>query len=387
MQGSIVKRGSGYTVVLDYDRGADGKRRQKWVSGFRTKREAERELARLVSERHAGGHAEPSRLTVAEYLRSWLADRKGQLAARTWERYAEIAEKHLVPALGSRRLAELRPVHVKSYLTAAAESGRRDGRGGLSGTTILQHYRVLAAALHQAVRLELLPRNVCDAVAPPQRAPAREAVLSVEEAAAVLCAIRGTEMYLPVVLALSTGARRGEVCALRWRDCDLRARQVTICRSLEVSRAAGLRVKEPKSRNGIRVAPLLPFAAKALEAHRQEQEAARRVLACPEVTPEDLVVSLPDGQPLHPDTLTRRWGRIADRIGRPEVRLHDLRHSCASFLLATGVPISEVSRILGHASSAFTIDTYGHLLPGTVDRAGQALDASLGAALRGQESA
>jgi integrase len=360
----------------------NGRRKQKRVTFRGTKREAEKELSRLLHLVNSGGYLEPTKLTTADYLRDWLREHRRRVTARTWERYEEIIEKHLIPAFGSRLLQQLRAADVQQYLARAAESGRRDGKGGLSGTTLLQHFRVLGAALHHAVRLELVSRNVCDAVTPPKKSTPPEAILSTDEAASLLFVTRGTEMYLPVILALSTGARRGEVCALRWKDVDLRARQVTVCRSLEVTKAAGLQFKAPKTRNSVRVAPLLPFAVTALEMRRAEQDGQRRDLGLPPTTDEDLVVSEPDGQPFHPDLITQRWARLAEKIGRPEVRLHDLRHSTASFLLAMGVPISEVSRILGHATAAFTINTYGHLVPGAVARAGQALDACLGAALR-----
>ena len=182
MKGHIRRRGkSSWAIVLDLGRDGAGKRHQKWHTVRGTKKDAERELARLIPEINTGHYVEPSRMLVREYLDRWLRDYAEQsVSPKTYERYDEIIRGHIVPALGSYELSKLRPLHIQSFYTDAITSGRKNGNGGLSAQTVLHFHRLLHRALGQAVRWQLLARNPAEAVEPPR--PQRTEMRALEDA-------------------------------------------------------------------------------------------------------------------------------------------------------------------------------------------------------------
>ena len=174
MTGSLKKRTDhSWSIILYLGRDpVTGRKRQRWHTVTGTKKDAERELNRLLHELDNGTYIEPCKLTLGNYLRKWLSDyARANVSAKTFERYAGIVEQHLIPALGSIILTRLQPLQVQGYYSNALETGRRDGRdGGLSAQTVLHHHRILHPALKQAVRWQMVSRNVCDAVEPPRPA-------------------------------------------------------------------------------------------------------------------------------------------------------------------------------------------------------------------------
>ena len=169
MKGHIRERSPGHwAIVLDVRDPATGKRKRRWRSLAGTKRQAQIECARLISEIQGGNHQEPSRATVSQFLERWLEHVKAQVSAGTHERYAEIARKNLSPLLGSILLAKLQPMQISEAYSKALVSGRRDGSGGLSPRTVHHMHRVLKQALSQALRWQLLARNPADAIVPPR---------------------------------------------------------------------------------------------------------------------------------------------------------------------------------------------------------------------------
>ena len=170
MKGHVRKRGkSSWAVVIDIGYDERGRRRQKWHSVKGTKRDAERELARLLNEVHTGRYVEPANMTVADYLDHWL-DAYARLAVsnKTRERYKDMVDAHIAPAIGRHKLSQLRPIHVQAFYTDALVSGRKDGKGGLSAQTVLHFHRLLNKAFGQALRWQLVSINVVQAVEPPR---------------------------------------------------------------------------------------------------------------------------------------------------------------------------------------------------------------------------
>ena len=169
MKGHIRQRSPGHwAIILDTRDPATGNRRRKWHSFRGTKRQAQVESARLISELQRGTYVEPNKTTVAQYLEQWLAHIKSQVSPKTHERYEQVCRKNVVPLLGAVLLSKLRPVQISEAYTKALTSGRRNGRGGLSARTVHHMHVILKGALAQAVKWELLVRNPSDAVDPPQ---------------------------------------------------------------------------------------------------------------------------------------------------------------------------------------------------------------------------
>ena len=380
MKGHIRRRGKrSWALVLDIGLDSDGKRRQKWHSVQGTKREAERELTRLLHDLNTGGYVEPSNLTVRDYLDKWLKDcARPTVAPKTFERYAEIVGLHLIPALGHHPLSKLHPLHIQAHYSEALMNGRRKGIGGLSPQTVLHHHRVLHKALQQAVRWQLLARNPAAAAEPPR--PQRKQVKALDEAdiGKVLDALQGSRLRAPALMALASGVRRGELLALRWRDMSLEQGTMVVRHALQQTKE-GVAFKSPKSGRGRTVA-LPNMAVEALRAQKASQAEERLSLGAA-YHDDDLVFPLPDGRPWPPDSFTSAFQAQMRKAKMPNVNFHCLRHSHATLLLKQGVNAKVVSERLGHANVGTTLDIYAHVLPGMQEEAARRIDASLRAAL------
>jgi integrase len=371
MRGHIRNRGKkSWAIVIDLGRDNSGKRRQKWHSVQGTKKDAERELAKLLHQRNSGTYVAPGKLSVRELLEQWLNIIRPNVAPKTFERYQEIVRLHLVPALGHHGLHRVEPSHIASYYAQAQQTGRRKG-GGLSAQTVLHHHRVLHKALNTAVKHGLLGRNPSDAVEPPRPARKQAKALDETQAAALLEALKGTRYYAPSALALATGMRRGELLALTWPNVDLEKAEVMVCQSLEQTNA-GVAVKSPKSGRGRRVA-LPDFAVESLRGHKTWQLEERLALGRA-YTDHKLVFAREDGSPWPPDSFTSGFEAAVRRAGISHVNFHALRHSHATLLLKDGVNPKVVSERLGHAKVGTTLDIYAHVLPGMQEDAARRVD-------------
>jgi integrase len=389
MRGHVRERGRGnWYAVLDVRDPATGKRRRKWHSlQAKGKREAQIECARLIHEMSTGAYIVPSRATLAAYLEVWLADIKSRITPKTHLRYSELARKNIVPLLGETLLKDLQPAAISQAYASLLESGHRKG-GGLSAGTVRHVHRLLKQALAQAVRWGgdwAISRNPCDAVKPPKAALAKMHVHDVAQTVDSLEALRDNRLFPAVLLAVLCGLRRGEIAALRWGQVDLNTNtgSLAIVQSAEQTKRA-VRYKEPKTGRARTVA-LSPMMVEELRAHRlrQAEELLRLGIR---VTDETFVVARADGLPLQPDTLTQEWKRLVAKTGLPRIRFHDLRHSHATHLLASGVHPKIASERLGHSKVGITLDLYSHVLPGMQEDAVAKVDAAMQAARNKRET-
>jgi len=246
MKGHIRERSPGHwAIVIDLRDTEAGKRRQRWYSFRGTKRQAQVECARLISEIQNGTAIEPSRLTVSDFLERWIEHMQGQVSPRSHERYAEIARKNLMPLLGGLALTKLQPAHISQAYAKALASGRRDGKGGLSARTVTHMHRVVREALQQGVRWQMLARNPADAVKPPKVERKQMNVLDTDATAALIETARPYRIFVPILLGVLCGLRRGEIAALRWKSVDLEAGQLCVVASIDKSWL-------PRERNQIR---------------------------------------------------------------------------------------------------------------------------------------
>lgn len=382
MKGSISQRSPGtWSIRFDMGVGPDGIRKQKRVTFRGTKREAEREMTRMLNELNTGSFVEPTKVTVKSFLESWLADyAKMSVVPKTYERYSEIIRLHLIPALGHVQLTKLQPLHLQSYYTEALASGRRDGKGGLSPQTVLHYHRLLRCALGQAVKWQLVGRNVADAVTPPRPANREMPILDEDGTRHLLTKAEGTRLHLPVLLAVTTGLRLGEILGLRWEDLNLDAGLLTVRQSLEQTKE-GIRFKQPKTHRSTRPIALPEFVITVLRRHRAQQAEAR-LLAGSAFKSHGLVCCQDMGEPWKTSIISKAFEHLAAEAGCPQIRFHDLRHTHASWLLSNSVPLKVVSERLGHARASTTLDVYGHVLPGMQEDAARKINAALGSAFR-----
>jgi integrase len=362
--GHIRERSSG-SFEIRYSLGtepATGKRRIATATVRGSRKEAERELRRLLRALDTGEHVDPTRITVQEWPATWLDAVRAEVSPKSHERYCEIVSHHLAPALGNLQLAKLAPAHIQEAYNALATGGRRDGKeGGLSPRTRRHIHRILSAALSRAVEQQLIVRNPADAFK--KRLPKVEhsemATLTVQQAQALLAAIRHTRVYWPVLIALATGARRGEILALRWRNVDFDRGSLCVVESLEQTKA-GLRFKAPKNEKARAIA-LPAFAIAELRRLKREQAESLLMLGVRQSS-ATLVCARADSEPMPPRSLTHEFLKaIARVVDVPRVRFHDLRHSHATQLLVAGVHPKVAQERLGHSSITVTLDLYSHV--------------------------
>ena len=360
MRGRIIKRkgSNNYTIVLQL--GMDpstGKRKQQWITSGTSKRDAEKQLAKLIHELDTGDYIKPDRTTVAQYLRRWLVEcGKPSLTPRSYERYNGIIEKNLIPAIGRIRLIELRPEHIQRHYTELVDRG-------LAARTVRYDHIVLHGALRMAVKWQLVPRNVADAVEPPKARNSEMQTWDSDEIAVFLDAARTTPYYALFYAALYTGARRSELLGLSWRHVDLLYSQINIERGLHWTKDKGYIFTQPKSAKSKRTIALSPSLVLLLKEHREKQECVRLMLGKP-LTEDDLVFAHEDGSPLFPNSVSRAWALLASKAGIKVIRFHDARHSHASLLLRQGAHPRVVQERLGHSTIATTLDVYSHVTPG-----------------------
>lgn len=355
--GSIAKAGKdSWRIQIYAGKGPDGKYRRYTETIRGLKRDARERLNELLPSLSNGIYAPPSRLTVAEHLHSWLNGyAKTNCSQRTLDGYEAIIEHHLVPALGQFQLRQLHAQIIQAYYGRACEK--------LSARTVHHHHRVLSEALKYAVRQGLLGRNPCELVDPPSPRKKVMRFLTPDEVDILLSAAQGSQYYPVIYTAVSTGLRQAELLGLRWRDMEPDImHSISVCQVLYKRRGI-YTFKEPKTQRSRRFVRMTPKLATFLREYKQERKALYRDSGR-ELGLDDLVFASAEGKPLDPSYLSHSFGKLVRRIGLSGVRFHDLRHTFTSLMLLRGVSVKVVSEVLGHASAAFTLDTYGHIIPG-----------------------
>jgi integrase len=385
VKGHIRERSPGHwAIILDIRDPLTGQRKRRWHSYKGTKRQAQIECARLISELSGGTYIDPSRTTLAAFLDRWIEHMRGQVSPRSHETYADIVHHRIVPLLGGTTLTKLQPAHISEAYAKALASGRRKSTGGLSARTVTQVHRVLRQALQQAVQWQMLVRNPTDFVRPPKVERQQMSVYNADTTAQLIETARPLSIFIPVLLGVLCGLRRGEITALRWRCIDLETGQLSVVASTEQTKA-GCREKETKS-GRCRTVALPTMLVEELRRHRIQQ-AQELLKTGVRVTANHHVVMRADGSPLQPVGLTHAFTAFLASCGLKRVRLHDLRHSHATHMLLAGIHPKIASERLGHSKVAITLDLYSHVLPGMQSEAADRIDDIMQAALNRHRNA
>ena len=352
-----------------------------------TRRDAEKELRRLLRTLDLNEHVSPNRMTVREWLVLWLGAIREEVSPKTYERYGEIVDNFLAPELGALPVTKLAPVQISAAYTRWASEGRRDGKlGGLSPQSRRHIHRILKAALGRAVEQQVIARNPCDVLARhlPKVERREMMTLTAEQAAGLLAAIKRKRVYWPVLIALATGVRRGEILALRWKNIDLERGVVRVVESLEQTKTA-LQFKAPKTEK-VRAVTLPGFVVEELRRLKRLQ--AEELLALGvRHSGETLACGRHDGEPMPPRSLTHEFAKVARGLKDvPRVRFHDLRHSHATQLLSAGVHPKVAQERLGHSTITTTLDLYSHVTETMQGDAAAKLDTAFRSAINGAAS-
>jgi len=378
-QGHIRRRGR-ESWELKFDLGRDplsGKRKIRYASFKGTKRQAQAELNRLISECASGAGVDPSKVTLAEFLDRWERDWASlNVSPKTLERYTELLRRHVRPHIGHVRIQRLRAVTLMELYAKLLREGQ-GGNVGLAARTVGHVHRVLHRALGHAAQWAVIAQNIADNVSPPPVETTEVQILQSEDVQGLLERLRdrrGRLLYTIAVVMLGTGVRRGELLALRWRDFD--GAKLRIERSLEQTRQHGLRFKSPKTKHGRRAISLPPAAVAELRLHRKAQQEMRLKLGLGKAPDDALIFANWNGEVRSPDALSKEWAACMDQIGMAEITLHSLRHTHASQLIAAGMDVLTISRRLGHGGPAITLGVYGHLYSNTDDKAAAIIEAT-----------
>lgn len=376
---SIEKRGKTYSQRVWVEDGSTGRRHQRRLTAT-TKGELRRNVTELQRASDVGTVASPGRLPFQRYVQDrWLPHVRTRTRARTSARYEELLRRHVLPRVGSIPLGKIRRDQVRAVIDGMLADG-------LAPTTALHGYRVLSEALADAVRWGLIAVNPAQAIRPPRPDRPRLEVPDAAGVTRILAAAEGDRLHAALVVAATTGLRRGEVLALTWRPAegvDLEAGLARVTATLQRVRGE-LRTFEPKTDRSRRTVALPAFTVATLRPHRRAQ-AERRLLAGEAWQDRGLVFDRGDGGPVDPAELSIALKRAAKRAGLPRTRLHDLRHAFATTLLAAGIHPKVASEALGHASVGFTMDVYSHVLPTMQEEAARAIQAALGGAMAVRE--
>lgn len=382
-RGGILKVGPQYyRVFIELPRTADGDRHRESHTVRGTLEQAKAKRAQLVAEQSRGLYVGRSEQRLDDYLESWLTWKRSQVSERTWERYGSLLRSSVIPALGAMGLQDLTAQHLDEFYARCLkdEAGRKK-KSKVSPTTVHHRHVALKMALERAVEIGVLARNPAQFTSPPRPARPEMRVLSEEEAHTLLAALVGTPAELAAYLALTTGARLGELLALRWSDIDLdagvaRIRRTVVEHMVGQGRQSWYSFKEPKSGHG-RAVDLGGATIARLKAHRKAQAEVRLAAGAEDWTDLDLVIASRSGAPFRPSTTSGWFRNVVADTGLEGVRFHDLRHAHATFLLKAGTPPHVVSRRLGHSTVAFTLQVYAHVLPGQQREAAEAIEATL----------
>ena len=346
-EGSIYKRADGrWAAALTLE---GGKRRTLYG---KTRQQVAKGLTAALRDREAGLPVTPERQTVEKFLAHWLEAVKPTIRRSTFVRYEEYIRLHTIPIIGGLRLPRLTPQHLQDlYAQKLSE--------GLSPTSVRHLHTVLHRALKQALRWDLVVKNVSEAVDPPRRARPEYQALAPEQVRQFLRAAHEDRLEALYVLAVTTGMRRGEILGLHWRDVSFDQGVLQVRYTLQQGGVLG----EPKTAKGRRQIDLPLLSVEALQRHRIQQLKDRMEAGASWVD-SDFVFTNAVGKYIDPDNLRHRsFGPLLRRAGLPQIRFHDLRHTAATLLLSLDTKPKIVQELLGHSQIGVTMDVYSHILP------------------------
>ncbi|MGB8344694.1 MAG: site-specific integrase [Ktedonobacteraceae bacterium] len=326
-----------------------------------TEKEVTEKLQQAFYEQKQGILATGPKQKLETYLTYWLdVVKKPELRRTTYARYRIHIYKHILPRLGQVPVQKLTPQQVQSLYSDLQETQ--------SAGSIRMLHSILHEALDNAVRWNIVSRNICDAVTPPKPGKHEAQTLTPDQARKLLATVKGHDLEALLIVALTTGMRHGELLALKWQDIDLESSSLQVRRTVSFLAGQGYKETEPKTDRGRRRILLPQIALEALKQHRIHQREAK--LQAGEAWQNlDLVFSNAHGYYMHSNNLRRLFRALLKQAELPEMRFHDLRHSAATLLLSMGVHPKVVQEILGHSNISVTMDVYSHVLPSMQDDA------------------
>ena len=389
MAGSIEKRGKNsyrLTVSEGFDLNGKPMIHRKTVHG--TKKDAEVELAKFVTEVQNALVIDGKSLKFSEFTEIWKRDYGSkELAPSTYKRYYRMLETRLLPYWGHFYINKIKPTDIMKFydlLEKDTQLVRKKGNNGaktkkpLSGKTILEHHRLLRAMLHKAVYWQLIVTNPAERVQPPKaRKPKRKSYDDEQTKILLenleLLSSEDIKYKVAIILTVFTGVRLGELMGLEWQDVDFKNGIISINRSSQYLTDMGVFTKVPKTESSIREIAIHEFIIFLLEEYKLWYEEQKSIYGELWMNSDRLFVQA-DGKPMHPSTISKWFVKYVGQIGLPVINFHGLRHTNASLLVAQNIDIAAISARLCHAQISTTLDFYVHPLLSHNRKAGYALE-------------
>lgn len=348
------------------------------ISRCKARKEVEKALAEFVLEIEKGVYFEPTKLTFKDFTDRWLRDyAEGNLAPKTLFRYKQILDSRVYPAMGHLAVEKITPVHVMEFYSNLQEEGiRLDGKlGGLSDNTILYHHRIISSIMQDAVQWQVIPSNPASRVKPPKVKKKTAGFYDEEQTATLFTAIEKEHIQYQaiVILAITTGLRRGELMGLEWRDINFKDNTLTVRQASQYVPGKGTFAKEPKNETSKRTISVQPSTMALLKQYKAYQAQERLKVGDIWQGTERLFTTW-DGKPMHPDTISKWFPKFLTRAKLPPLPFHGLRHTAATLLISTGMEAKTVSGRFGHANISTTYNIYGHYLKSTDKEAADRLE-------------
>jgi integrase len=364
-EGTIVKRQDGRwvaSITLGRDP-VTGKPKRAWFYG-KTRQDVAEKLTKALQDRKQGTFVVPHKVTLGEWLDTWLWEyKKPSLRPTTFDNYEMLVRRHLKPALGTLALRDVRPEHLQHFYNDKVQHGS-------SARTVRLCHILLHGALAQAEKNQLVVRNVSKLTEPPREEHKEMATLTMDQVAtSLLPALKDDRLFAAIYLAFGTGLRRGELLGLRWQDIDFQQEVLHVRQALVRvknhdahgdARKTRLTFQAPKTARSRRTVPIPMECLTALKRYKAQQ-AAEKLLLGQAYADGDLVICQPDGKPIDPRNFLRYFGKVLQQAGLPQIRLHDARHTFATMMLELGASPKTVQTMLGHSRIAVTLDTYSHV--------------------------
>ncbi len=365
MRGSVIKRGKSWSVVVELPPDPEtGKRRQRWHSGYRTRKEAERARIELLSIVDSGTYVDHNRETLAEFIADWLPAIERTIRPATLHSYERNLRLHVTPYIGTLPLPKIDAGVLNGLYARLLKEGRRDRQGGFSPRTVRYVHTILHRALKDGAKWGRIARNPADAANAPRAAANAAPEMTTWTAGELRTFLEQNaedRLYAAWLLLATTGMRRGEALGLRWADLDFETGRAAV-RQTVVMVGKEVVFGTPKTAKGRRVVALDTATLAGLRAHRARQ-LEERLLIGAGWRDLGLAFAKVTGEPLHPDRFSREFDRRVERSGLPRIRLHDLRHTWATLALQAGVHPKVVQERLGHSAVGITLDVYSHSIP------------------------
>ncbi len=364
MTGSLqIKNDIYYIVINTYDK--DGKRKPKWISsGLEVKgnkKRAEQMMREKLREYEAKENLVYCDMLFSDAIRQWLKSIAIRVDIVTLQGYECLAKTQLLPYFDKLqiKLVDVNRRVLQTYIDEKFKNGRKDGKGGLSPRTIRLHKNILFQTLKDAVRDELIPNNPCEQITLPQMQRYEAKFYSEEQLHNLLSAIRNEPLYHLVKITSVYGLRRSEVLGLKWDSVDFENGTLTIKHTVA---KVLVTVEKDKTKNEAsrRSFPLVPEIREML-LDLKKREAANKKLFGREYSVNDYILKWDDGRPFSPDYVSQKFRDLLDEHDLPRIRFHELRHSCASFLINMGFSLKDVQEWLGHADIKMTANIYSHI--------------------------